>query len=247
MILGKDDAVRMREAATIIIDTNKELKERLDALELLQDLVEPIDNANNMARMDLWTGLLSLLTPSKTFDPLQDGILKLVAMAARNNPEAAIYLMKEKQAHCHLLDRLAIPNTKNESDHTIPSPSETSTPSTLSTFQRWTVSALSALVAVADIPPLLHQWMENESLAAFQYHGLIDMPVSISSSLCEEEGKEQVIRADRLWILYSNYSWAQGNIPACLQQNHSMLVLFKQFHRDHCDGQECPLITLHQS
>jgi hypothetical protein len=48
MILGKDDAVRMREATAVIIDDNKPSEERTAAFELLQDLVENIDNANSI-------------------------------------------------------------------------------------------------------------------------------------------------------------------------------------------------------
>lgn len=86
-ILGKPDAVLMREAAEMALDETKSEDERAQALENFEMLVENIDNANNMAPLKLWEPLIKLLntTPSPA---LRTATLWIFGTAVQNNPKA---------------------------------------------------------------------------------------------------------------------------------------------------------------
>lgn len=86
-ILGKPDAVLMREAAEVALDESKSEDERAQALEDLEMLVEHIDNANNMTPLKLWEPLINLLksTPSSV---LRTALLWIFGTAVQNNPKA---------------------------------------------------------------------------------------------------------------------------------------------------------------
>ncbi|KAA1130710.1 hsp70 nucleotide exchange factor fes1 [Puccinia graminis f. sp. tritici] len=49
-ILGRTDAVRMREAMGIFEDPNKPIQERCNAGEELEDLIQDLDNANGQSK-----------------------------------------------------------------------------------------------------------------------------------------------------------------------------------------------------
>ncbi|KAG5439524.1 hypothetical protein PCANB_002099 [Pneumocystis canis] len=65
-IIGKDDAVLMREAMNIITDCSQTLENKKIAFENLEMLVENIYNANNLANMNMWEPLIQQLSSSES-------------------------------------------------------------------------------------------------------------------------------------------------------------------------------------
>jgi hypothetical protein len=60
-ILGRTDAVRMREAMGVFEDVNKSIHERCIAGEELEDLIQDLDNANGMQEIKDKSSSLLLL------------------------------------------------------------------------------------------------------------------------------------------------------------------------------------------
>lgn len=167
MILGKDDAVRMREAASIIGDASREMGKRREAFELLHDLVENIDNANNVAKMGLWPAMLSFLTDDGNGEEgaLRMDALRLVALAAKNNEEAQAHLVSSG-----VLDKLvSMVETSCGDDDEMD----------LSLVRRL-VMALSAL-APARGSPRWDAFMEQQSAVCLG--GLLDRQPSLQDGL----------------------------------------------------------------
>ncbi|CAG8477764.1 14313_t:CDS:10 [Acaulospora morrowiae] len=61
-ILGKSDAVRMKEIVEIVLDPKETVDSKENALDDLEMLVEQIDNANDIENMNLWPKILSFLS-----------------------------------------------------------------------------------------------------------------------------------------------------------------------------------------
>lgn len=142
LMLGKDDATRMRECVVAILDDALSMEERLGAFELLLDLCGQIDNANNVAKMGLWDQLWHLVDGPDV--DLSMHTIWLVAVCVQNNPEAAEYLMERGS-----LERLVklLPDA---------SPSQS----------RKIVSALSALFQCSS--PAFGQFVELGGLRLFR-------------------------------------------------------------------------------
>ncbi|KZT34757.1 Fes1-domain-containing protein, partial [Sistotremastrum suecicum HHB10207 ss-3] len=87
LILGKPDAVRMKESLTLALDEEKEEEERVDALDELEMLVEQIDNANNLTPLGMWTPLLELLHSTES-SKIRIQLLWILGTAVQNNPKA---------------------------------------------------------------------------------------------------------------------------------------------------------------
>ncbi|KZP01828.1 Fes1-domain-containing protein, partial [Calocera viscosa TUFC12733] len=85
-ILGKPDAVKMKESMALASDTGRTVSERLQALDDLELLVESIDNANDLAKLALWQPLMSLMREGN--DELQQAALWVAGTAVQNNPQA---------------------------------------------------------------------------------------------------------------------------------------------------------------
>ncbi|KAH7100366.1 Fes1-domain-containing protein [Auriculariales sp. MPI-PUGE-AT-0066] len=85
-ILGKPDAVRMKESLEVAVDDTKTEDERVAALDELEMLIESIDNANDMTVLNMWTPLLSLLNSES--DHLVVNTLWVLGTAIQNNPKA---------------------------------------------------------------------------------------------------------------------------------------------------------------
>ncbi|KAJ9108150.1 hypothetical protein QFC19_002618 [Naganishia cerealis] len=85
-IMGKSEAVIMREKLAIAVDREEDLSERIMAMDDFEMLVESIDNASDMQNMGMWPKVLDLLTDK------QDPIIKLACWicgtAIQNNPKA---------------------------------------------------------------------------------------------------------------------------------------------------------------
>lgn len=230
MILGKDDTVRMREAASIIVDTSKTMEERREAFGLLHDLVENVDNANNMAKMNLWPEMLSFLSRDENVNEHGDGdgdgdrdrdrdskerglrmdALRLVALAAKNNQETQNYLVASG-----VLDKLV--NILEASCD----PDEIDTP-----LIKKLIMALSAM-APSRGSPRWDKFMERQSASCFS--DLLDK--------CKD-------LQDGLIFLVLNYAWSRGCLPSCLSSHPRLRSLITNAHFENCDDPECSLVDL---
>ncbi|THH28769.1 hypothetical protein EUX98_g5422 [Antrodiella citrinella] len=87
-ILGKPDAVLMKEALEVAVDEGQDEDGRVLALDDFEMLVESIDNANDLARLKMWEPLQALLTSPSSSDAIQRQVLWIVGTAVQNNPSA---------------------------------------------------------------------------------------------------------------------------------------------------------------
>ncbi|POW05605.1 hypothetical protein PSTT_09546, partial [Puccinia striiformis] len=92
-ILGRTDAVRMREAISIFEDPKKSIHERCNAGEELEDLIQDLDNANDMEVLGIWPKLMTLMESntsggnSKDDDLIKFHACWICGTAVQNNPE----------------------------------------------------------------------------------------------------------------------------------------------------------------
>ncbi|KAI4521281.1 Fes1-domain-containing protein [Schizophyllum commune Loenen D] len=87
-ILGRPDSELMKEDVQAATDATKSDDERVDALDHLEMLIEQIDNANNLEKLNLWAPLHSLVTSPDTPPPVALQALWVVGTALQNNPSA---------------------------------------------------------------------------------------------------------------------------------------------------------------
>ncbi|EIW76574.1 Fes1-domain-containing protein [Coniophora puteana RWD-64-598 SS2] len=87
-ILGKPDAQLMREALACAVDTSRDEDARLTALEDFQMLVENIDNANDLKKMNMWQPIQDLLLSPESSDDIKTNTLWIIGIAIQNNPSA---------------------------------------------------------------------------------------------------------------------------------------------------------------
>ncbi|GAW03824.1 adenyl-nucleotide exchange factor [Lentinula edodes] len=86
LLLGKSDAVLMKEAMAIAVDEGNTEEDRVSALDNLEMLIEQIDNANNLSNLKMWEPLHALLTSSP--DSVAVQALWVIGTALQNNPSA---------------------------------------------------------------------------------------------------------------------------------------------------------------
>ncbi|KAH7882054.1 nucleotide exchange factors-like protein [Phlebopus sp. FC_14] len=89
-ILGKPDAQLMKEALEVAVDTSKDDDMRIAAMDDLEMLVENIDNANDLKKLQMWEPLHTLLNAPSTSDALKVQTLWVVGTAVQNNPAAQL-------------------------------------------------------------------------------------------------------------------------------------------------------------
>ncbi|KAK0473777.1 adenyl-nucleotide exchange factor, partial [Armillaria novae-zelandiae] len=87
-ILGKSDAELMKEDLAVAVDPHRSEDARVDALDHLEMLVEQIDNANNLDRLQMWAPLHALLTSDDSPDVIVLQALWVIGTALQNNPAA---------------------------------------------------------------------------------------------------------------------------------------------------------------
>jgi hypothetical protein len=87
-ILGKPDAVLMKEALSVAVDEKKSEDERVNALDNLEMFIEHIDNANDLAKMQMWKPLHDLLTSPSSTSLIKTQTLWVIGTAVQNNPSA---------------------------------------------------------------------------------------------------------------------------------------------------------------
>ncbi|KAJ3793272.1 nucleotide exchange factors-like protein [Lentinula aff. detonsa] len=92
IILGKSDAERMKDALAIAVSVDKvDVDDRVNALDDLEMLVEQIDNANNLEKLNMWEplhGLLTPTTPTPDFERIRTHAIWVIGTAVQNNPAA---------------------------------------------------------------------------------------------------------------------------------------------------------------
>ncbi|TFY76254.1 hypothetical protein EWM64_g7758 [Hericium alpestre] len=86
-ILGRPDAELMKESLTKALDESLSEEERIIALDDLEMLVEHIDNANNLGKLQMYEPLQKLLTSSFS-DNIKTQALWVIGTAVQNNPAA---------------------------------------------------------------------------------------------------------------------------------------------------------------
>ncbi|KAH7333621.1 nucleotide exchange factor Fes1-domain-containing protein [Rhizoctonia solani] len=86
MILGKSDAVVMKEKLAIARDESREEDERVEALDDFEMLVEQIDNANNLENLKMWEPLIELIR--SPVPGVQRHAIWIAGTAVQNNSAA---------------------------------------------------------------------------------------------------------------------------------------------------------------
>jgi len=86
-ILGKSDAVLMKEFAAKAADDKNSEDDRVEALGEFEMLVESIDNANNMTALKLWKPLIGLFNSTDSAE-IRTQLLWIFGTAVQNNPKA---------------------------------------------------------------------------------------------------------------------------------------------------------------
>jgi hypothetical protein len=92
VLLGRSDAVQMREAGETLLDTQQSTDERLVAGELLEDFVLSLDNAKDLGPLGLWKPLLEGLIDSSVPE-IQAAIAGILGTAVQNNDKAQEQLL----------------------------------------------------------------------------------------------------------------------------------------------------------
>ncbi|KAJ1556902.1 hsp70 nucleotide exchange factor fes1, partial [Cladochytrium tenue] len=87
VILGKSDAVRMRDAVATIADASLPTEDRLAAFDELELLVESIDNANDLRPLGLWAPIVAVLRTDPDAE-LRAFAAWVLGTAVQNNPRA---------------------------------------------------------------------------------------------------------------------------------------------------------------
>ncbi|KAK7055529.1 Fes1 domain-containing protein [Favolaschia claudopus] len=88
MILGKSDADQMKEDIAVAQDESQSESVRVDALDHLEMLIEQIDNANNLEKLQMWTPLHNLITSPSSASEIKMQTLWVIGTALQNNPAA---------------------------------------------------------------------------------------------------------------------------------------------------------------
>ena len=87
IILGKPDAVRMKDTMETIENKEMDMTVRIEAFDELELLVESIDNANDLRPLGLWPKLLQLLEQEPE-DELRMYAAWVIGTAVQNNEKA---------------------------------------------------------------------------------------------------------------------------------------------------------------
>ncbi|KAG8970214.1 hsp70 nucleotide exchange factor fes1 [Tulasnella sp. 419] len=96
-ILGKPDAVRMKEALDIAIDESQPESTRVAALDDFEMLIESLDNANDMEALKMWQPILSLV-PSPS-NAIRMNALWILGTAVQNNTKSQLALLEYEPFH----------------------------------------------------------------------------------------------------------------------------------------------------
>ena len=75
----------------------------MNAFDELEMIVEGIDNASNMERMNLWPEIFSCLSKDESIEVIKFA-LWIIGTCAQNNPETQISLLKKHAIFSRLLE-----------------------------------------------------------------------------------------------------------------------------------------------
>jgi len=78
----------MKEALKLALDETKDEDARLTALDDFEMLIENIDNANDMEKLDMWKPLQHLLQSPSSSNEIKANVLWIFGTASQNNPSA---------------------------------------------------------------------------------------------------------------------------------------------------------------
>ncbi|UZJ54006.1 hypothetical protein CBS101457_003326 [Exobasidium rhododendri] len=92
-LMGKSEATMMKEELAVAMDLNRNEKDRVQALDNFEMLIESIDNANNIKSMKLWEPIISLLTHPQSTPPIQHATLWIIGTAVQNNDKAQMSIL----------------------------------------------------------------------------------------------------------------------------------------------------------
>ncbi|OCH92567.1 nucleotide exchange factors-like protein [Obba rivulosa] len=92
-ILGRPDSELMKEALAVAVDEKRREDERIQALDDFEMLIEHIDNANNMEKLQMWEPLQALLTSPSSTDDIKTQTLWIIGTAVQNNPAAQFHYL----------------------------------------------------------------------------------------------------------------------------------------------------------
>ncbi|VDB92228.1 unnamed protein product [Peniophora sp. CBMAI 1063] len=87
-ILGKPDAELMKEALTRARDESLDEDARVEALDDLEMLVEHIDNATDLERLQMWPPIHDLISSPTSSDAIKTQAVWVAGTAVQNNPKA---------------------------------------------------------------------------------------------------------------------------------------------------------------
>lgn len=92
-ILGKPDAIKMKEAAQVAYqDSSALLEERLNAMDRLEFLVEILDNANDLKPLNLWPIIMSGLEDSDSITCQKTA--SIIGTALQNNEKSQLEFVR---------------------------------------------------------------------------------------------------------------------------------------------------------
>jgi hypothetical protein len=91
---GPSDAELMKEAIAVVTSPTAELADKLIAFDNFEQLVESMDNANNMAKLDLWAPLVSQLQHEEA--ELRKMAAWCVGTAVQNNIMAQEHALSQR-------------------------------------------------------------------------------------------------------------------------------------------------------
>ncbi|KAH8114825.1 nucleotide exchange factors-like protein [Phellopilus nigrolimitatus] len=108
VLMGRPESELMKDALAVATDVEKNEDDRLQALDDFEMLVENIDNAINIGKMDMWPPLQELLTSPSSSDKIRSAVLWIIGTAAQNNPAAQnAYIPLPNSPLSKILERLA--------------------------------------------------------------------------------------------------------------------------------------------
>ncbi|KAG0144071.1 hypothetical protein CROQUDRAFT_660425 [Cronartium quercuum f. sp. fusiforme G11] len=111
-ILGRTDAIRMKESIEILINQSISIEQRLLAGEELEELVQDLDNANDLEVLGIWPKLIKLLSDNDENETIKFHTCWICGTAVQNNPRSQLSFLK----HDPIPILLDILNTSKEED-----------------------------------------------------------------------------------------------------------------------------------
>lgn len=93
-LMGKSEAQMMREELSAALDVQRTEKDRVQALDNFEMLIENIDNANNITSMKMWSSLIGLLEAETSSEPVKLAALWIIGTAVQNNDKAQMAILE---------------------------------------------------------------------------------------------------------------------------------------------------------